>query len=301
MKDPAVLFYTKDFLTGTAFFTDAERGQYIRLLCEQHQNGHIPENHMVSVCFSLGSPVVKKFVKDEQGNYYNERMEEEIIKRRKFSESRYNNGKEGGRPKSIITPQKKEDLWQDMISYFDNTCICCGYKFDENNRPTKDHIIATSLGGIDDISNWQPLCRQCNSSKCADHKTDYRLRYFDKIPVKFKTIWFVKLKPLGYNNDNLIANGNGNVIVDIIEYLNKRSGKNFRSNSEKTQKAINARLNEKYSMDDFKKVIDIKCVKWLNDPKMIDYLRPETLFGTKFESYLNEVLINGSQKPKMVY
>lgn len=101
-KDPAVLFYTSDFLTGTAYFTDAERGQYIRLLCEQHQNGHIPENHMVSVCFSLGSPVVKKFIQDENGLYFNERMELEILKRIKFTESRRVNGCKGGRPKNDI-------------------------------------------------------------------------------------------------------------------------------------------------------------------------------------------------------
>ncbi len=97
-KDPAVLFYTKDFLTGTSFFSDAERGQYIRLLCEQHQNGHIPENHMVSVCLSLGSPVVRKFVRDTDGNYYNERMEEEIQKRAHFLSTRRDNGLKGGRP-----------------------------------------------------------------------------------------------------------------------------------------------------------------------------------------------------------
>ena len=98
-KDPAVLFYTGDFLTGTAFFNDEQRGQYIRLLCEQHQNGHIPENHMVSICLSLGSPVVKKFVKDSEGNYYNIRMEEEIEKRAHFVDSRRGNGSLGGRPK----------------------------------------------------------------------------------------------------------------------------------------------------------------------------------------------------------
>lgn len=103
-KDPAVLFYTSDFLTGTAFFTDVERGQYIRLLCEQHQNGHIPENHLKTICFSLGSPVAKKFIKDENGNYYNKRMEEEIIKRRDFTESRRLNGMLGGRPKASGKP-----------------------------------------------------------------------------------------------------------------------------------------------------------------------------------------------------
>lgn len=98
-KDPAVLFYTSDFLTGTAFFTDEQRGQYIRLLCEQHQNGHIPENHMLTICLSLGSPVVKKFVRDADGNFYNERMETEIQKRANFISSRRDNGLLGGRPR----------------------------------------------------------------------------------------------------------------------------------------------------------------------------------------------------------
>jgi len=55
---------------------------------------------------------------------------------------------------------------------------------------------------------------------------------------------------------------------------------------------IKARLNDGYSLDDFKKVIDIKTLKWKSDPKMSDYLRPETLFGNKFESYLNEKIIS---------
>lgn len=90
-KDPAILFYTADFLTGTAFFTDEQRGQYIRLLCEQHQNGHIPESHMIDVCKSLDSVVVGKFKKDKSGMYFNQRMEDERLKRVKYSESRRKN------------------------------------------------------------------------------------------------------------------------------------------------------------------------------------------------------------------
>ena len=96
-KDPAVLFYTSDFLSGTSFFTMEQRGQYITLLCEQHQNGHIPENHMIIVCLSLDSVVIKKFKKDAEGNYYNERMDLEKEKRVNFCNSRSNN--KSGRPK----------------------------------------------------------------------------------------------------------------------------------------------------------------------------------------------------------
>lgn len=87
-KDPAVLFYTADFLTGTAFFTYVERGQYITLLCEQHQLRAIPEHHIVDVCGSLDSQVAKKFIKDVDGTYYNVRMRRESDRRFSYCESR---------------------------------------------------------------------------------------------------------------------------------------------------------------------------------------------------------------------
>ena len=69
--------------------------------------------------------------------------------------------------------------------------------------------------------------------------------------------------------------------------------------SKSTQAAINARLNDRFSVNDFKAVIDIKVKKWLNDPKMRDYLRPETLFAAShFESYLNEAIAEKPQKPQ---
>ena len=78
-------------------------------------------------------------------------------------------------------------------------------------------------------------------------------------------------------------------IVEIVNYLNDVAGKNFRHTTRKTQTLIKARLREGFTVDDFKRVIDNKTKEWKHDPKMNKYLRPETLFGTKFESYLNEV------------
>lgn len=74
----------------------------------------------------------------------------------------------------------------------------------------------------------------------------------------------------------------------IINHLNSVSGSKYRESTKATKHHIEARLNEKFSREDFKKVIDIKSSQWLADPQMQKYLRPETLFGTKFESYLNE-------------
>jgi uncharacterized protein YdaU (DUF1376 family) len=91
MSDPAVLFYSADFILGTAFFTMEERGQYITLLCEQHQNGPIPESHLVRVCGSLSSNVAEKFIRGEDGKYYNPRMKEETERRKKYCKSRKSN------------------------------------------------------------------------------------------------------------------------------------------------------------------------------------------------------------------
>lgn len=76
----------------------------------------------------------------------------------------------------------------------------------------------------------------------------------------------------------------------IVEYLNKITGKNFRLNTPKTKHLIKARLREGFTVDDFKKVIDNKSKDWLYSD-MNTYLRPETLFGNKFEGYLNQSII----------
>lgn len=74
---------------------------------------------------------------------------------------------------------------------------------------------------------------------------------------------------------------------EIVQYLNQKTGKNFKHTSKVTQRHIRARFAEGFTVNDFKQVIDKKCSDWLRDQKMKEYLRPETLFGTKFESYLN--------------
>ena len=77
-------------------------------------------------------------------------------------------------------------------------------------------------------------------------------------------------------------------ITDVINYLNTKANKNFKTNTVKTVKLIEKRLNEGYTLEQFKQVIDTKVATWQNDTTMNKYLRPETLFGEKFESYLNE-------------
>jgi uncharacterized protein YdaU (DUF1376 family) len=90
-KDPAFLFYSDNFLTGTMFFTDEQVGKYIRLLCAQHLTGHLNEKDMLLICKTHDSGIWSKFLVDGEGKFYNERLENEIFKRRKYTESRSKN------------------------------------------------------------------------------------------------------------------------------------------------------------------------------------------------------------------
>ena len=78
-----------------------------------------------------------------------------------------------------------------------------------------------------------------------------------------------------------------NIYCLVIDYLNKKANTNYRPTTKNTQSFINARVKEGYTVEDFKKVIDSKSKEWLNTD-FEKYLRPATLFGTKFENYLNE-------------
>lgn len=127
-KDPAFLFYTNDFISGTQFFTNEEVGLYIRLLCAQHQHGRLSEKQVKIICNSLDNEVLNKFTKDEQGLYYNERLESEIEKRSKFSLSRSANRL--GKTKDTTKPPKKK-----------NTRKTYDYHMEDENE-NKDKVIS---------------------------------------------------------------------------------------------------------------------------------------------------------------
>ena len=77
--------------------------------------------------------------------------------------------------------------------------------------------------------------------------------------------------------------------AEVIDYLNTKTGSSYRAATEANIKPIRARLNDGFTVEDCKKVIDTKSGQWLNNPDMVKYLRPATLFSpSKFEGYLNE-------------
>lgn len=106
-NDPAFLFYTGDFTTGTQFFSDEQVGIYIRLLMAQHQHGHLSDKQVKMICKSHDEDVMLKFEKDSEGKFFNKRLEDEIFKRKSYSKSRSENKK--GKTKHMIITSKSYD------------------------------------------------------------------------------------------------------------------------------------------------------------------------------------------------
>ena len=140
-----------------------------------------------------------------------------------------------------------------------------------------------------DRTTWYALPKfeqsvvQNQTVNCSDLNNE-RFKNEQPIPINYQLT-----KQLTTENKDIVEQSSTAPIPyeEIVQYLNQKTGKNFKSTSKATQRHIKARFTDGFVLDDFKQVIDNKCGDWLRDRKMKEYLRPETLFGTKFESYLN--------------
>lgn len=116
-KDPAFLFYSADFLVGTLTMSEQEIGQYAFLLCVMHQKGRLSEEKMNSALKSgkVLPSVLEKFKKDENGCYYNERLEMESTRRSKFTASRRSNAKAYAQASAEHMPKHMENANENEI------------------------------------------------------------------------------------------------------------------------------------------------------------------------------------------
>lgn len=182
-KDPAVLLYTSDFLSGTFTMTDEQVGRYIRLLCLQHQKGKLSEKDMQSICRGYDADVYEKFDLVD-GYYINKRMYEEAEKRSKFTESRRKNASAKHMPKHMEIENENEnvienintintafkEIWEDWKSYkkeehrdkykspkteqraFDNLYKLAGGDL-ETAREIVNHSIVNKYKGLFELKN----------------------------------------------------------------------------------------------------------------------------------------------------
>jgi predicted transcriptional regulator YheO len=90
-KDPAVLFYTSDFLSSTITMTMEQKGKYISLLCIQHQQSFLTEEDLDTFLTDKDKRVRDKFIKQQDGTYVNIKLKSESERRKAYTESRRNN------------------------------------------------------------------------------------------------------------------------------------------------------------------------------------------------------------------
>jgi len=108
-KDPAIIFYTSDFYMGTRNWDNEQVGKYIRLLCIQHLNDGVEEDDLDTYQARDDEKIMSKFKKCDDGMYRNKRLQEEIDKRRAFSESRRKNrSKKNDIDNQLVIAPKKD-------------------------------------------------------------------------------------------------------------------------------------------------------------------------------------------------
>ena len=145
----------------------------------------------------------------------------------------------------------------------------------------------------------KPLLQEIQNVK-TDCFREYLLKLFDGENVKYgmdtvsgKEEYGINTNCMDTTDTDSITDADNNIlpeIKEIIQYLNDVCGTRYRYQTKGTQEHINARLKEGYTVDDFKMVIDKKFEEW-HGTDMEKFLRPETLFAGKFESYLNQKIV----------
>lgn len=148
----------------------------------------------------------------------------------------------------------------------------------------------------DDVKPKEGQGIQAFQDSDLEHIQKHKLEHIQKHIQKPMLDTYIKHKTKTKTNKNIMSDSgsktgkprekNSDAIKTIIDYLNSATDSSYRSTTKSNQKKINARLEEGFTVDDFKKVIDKKNADW-KGTDMAKFLRPETLFGTKFEGYLN--------------
>ena len=132
-------------------------------------------------------------------------------------------------------------------------------------------------------------------------KSNYDLPFQeDRFAMQGKTLDSTSIHNKDIQNKNTKENTNNKHLIlseteEILAFLNEKAHTAYRATTRKTQALIEARLKEGFTVEDFKKVISNKCTEWMGT-EWEKFLRPETLFGTKFENYLNAPPRRSGQK-----
>ena len=152
-----------------------------------------------------------------------------------------------------------------------------------------------------DKTKWYTIEYQCVNRRCVQNEQTMCSSCTDGC-VQFEQTYTRDYQESTAENNNNVSEEKPPKVVwtdetkHIIDYLNKRTGKKYSVKTKKTAQLVHKLLDNGFTVEDFERVIDIKCSQWLNNEKMNQYLRPRTLFSEKFEDYLNEAPARNKQQ-----
>ena len=161
-KDPAFLFYTNDFYSGIADLTMEERGQYITLMCLQHTKGHLSDKIIKLNVPNVSPDVMDKFEKDDDGLFFNKRLENEIKKRKDHAEKQRQRAKDGWKKR------KKDIKINDAVA--SSAANAAALPLVNENRNENRNVSKNIKGSIDGKQKYSDDVQKCYQ-EC--------LKYFD--------------------------------------------------------------------------------------------------------------------------
>jgi uncharacterized phage protein (TIGR02220 family) len=261
MSDPAFLMYPKDWISGTGEMTLAEKGAYIGLLCYQHQNDGLPNSidriaRIVGVSISEFTPIwneIKcKFYEAENGRLYNHKMAQEVDRRKEY-----------GRKKSILgifgAAIKKMNAAPEIIA------------------AVKKAFDYRDFLELDDNQIRSQIEAKLQAELQAQRKHNTGTGTASGTGTTNST----KEKG-GEGEKGLIAQG-------LIQYLNELAERSYLVTNQLYLRRIIQRLNEGYTEQDLREIIEIKVVEWKGG-EMEKFLQPDTLFNReKCNKYRDQV------------
>lgn len=189
-KDPAFLFYTKDFYNGVADLTMEERGQYITLLCLQHTKGHLTRKMIEINIPDISDDVISKFKQDKMGRYYNERLESEIDRREEQADKQRQRAKSGWKkrkaalakkttkPKQAGQPEQKPYSKHDFFNDWNGI----------RQKIMKTKSALNSIGGYEDMDHFRRISESYSQSDIRNALAGlFKQRSFPGPPASYTT------------------------------------------------------------------------------------------------------------------
>ena len=168
-----------------------------------------------------------------------------------------------------------------VIPFDDGVCVIKHWRIHNyiRNDRKKDTAYLEHLQKLDTKENGSYTLKKSDGSHLVDTWLSSGRQVVDAGKVR--------LGKYSIGKNNTLSSKHDHIFTEVIDYLNEKAETKYKSSSAKTQTLIKARQSDGFTLDDFKKVIDNKVTEWKGS-EMAKYIRPETLFGTKFESYLNQ-------------